>query len=127
MRHNRHTFPAFVHRSIPAHNSPLIRPTVAQFPRHLRVLEFRPLVKCGVDNHDKILGIDEDPLEVLGKGLMFINCNCRVAVIRPERMLCKPDHNLDKVSGLHPYVDMSVWAPALYLYLAIDDRLQISA
>jgi hypothetical protein len=31
--------------------------------------------------------------------------------MRPERMLCKPDYNLDRVSGLHPSVhkpDMSV-------------------
>ena len=38
-------------------------------------------------------------------------------VIRPERMLCKPDYNLDRVSGLHPSVhkpDMSVWTGSVF-------------
>jgi hypothetical protein len=38
-------------------------------------------------------------------------------VIRPERLLCKPDYNLDRVSGLHPSVhkpDMSVWTGSVF-------------
>jgi hypothetical protein len=38
-------------------------------------------------------------------------------VIRPERMLCKLDYNLDRVSGLHPSVhkpDMSVWTGSVF-------------
>jgi hypothetical protein len=38
-------------------------------------------------------------------------------VIRPERMLCKPDYNLDRLSGLHPSVhkpDMSVWTGSVF-------------
>jgi hypothetical protein len=38
-------------------------------------------------------------------------------VIRPERILCKPDYNLDRVSGLHPSVhkpDLSVWTGSVF-------------
>ena len=38
-------------------------------------------------------------------------------VIRPERMLCKPDYNLDRVSGLHQSVHkpyMSVWTGSVF-------------
>ncbi len=38
-------------------------------------------------------------------------------VIRQERMLCKPDYNLDWVSGLHPSVhkpDLSVWTGSVF-------------
>ena len=43
----------------------------------------------------------------LGRRKSLSISNCRIAPIRPERMLRKPDYILNWVSGLHPPVHES--------------------
>ena len=50
-------------------------------------------------------------------GNSYLGITSELPVIRSERMLCKPDYNLDRVSGLHPSVHkphMSVWTGSVF-------------